>query len=135
MKRVLFICTHNSARSQIAEGLVNSGKYSSDWIAFSAGTQRTKINPMAIQSMKLIDIDISAYRSKLIDEFIDHEFDMVVTVCDDANNNCPYFPNSKQQIHAGFKDPSTILGTDEDKLEAFIQTRNLIIKWIENKLQ
>ena len=89
-KTVLFLCTHNSARSQMAEGLVNhyfSDKYS----AFSAGTEKTKVNPFAIQAMNDSGIDISSHYSKTLDEFLDNTFDYVVTVCDNAKENCPYF--------------------------------------------
>ncbi len=117
-KKVLFICTHNSNRSQIAEALLNH-LYADRYEAYSAGTQPSKVNDYAIRVLKEIGIDISKNKSKHIDEFKGDFFDYVVTVCDSAKETCPFFPNSKEYIHMSFYDPSTYIGTDEEKLEKF----------------
>ncbi|MFN3551220.1 MAG: arsenate reductase ArsC [Endomicrobiia bacterium] len=117
-KKVLFICTHNSNRSQIAEALLNN-LYFEKYEAYSAGTQPSKVNEYAIKVLKEIGIDISKNRSKHIDEFKNEFFDYVVTVCDTAKETCPFFPNTKEVIHKSFYDPSTYIGTDEEKLEKF----------------
>lgn len=124
MKRVLFICTHNSARSQMAEGLVNhdlAGKVQ----AFSAGTDPTFVHPLAIAAMKESGIDISRYRSKSMDEFGDEKFDFVITLCDQAAKSCPVFLGGKQ-MHMGFPDPSGITGSEEEKISFFRQLRDQI---------
>lgn len=132
MKDVLFVCTHNSSRSQIAEGLVNH--YSDDYHAFSAGTEQTQVNPYAIAVLSEIGVDITHHRSKLIDEFANKEFEFVITVCDDAKESCPFFPGAKEYMHMGFSDPSTIKGGDEDILNAFRETRIQISNWLSTKL-
>ena len=129
-KRILFLCTHNSARSQIAEGLVNN-LYSEAYEAYSAGTEKTSVNPFAIKVMDEIGIDISGHDSKLADDFINEDFDYIITVCDNANENCPYFPGGKERIHKSFKDPSGIEGSDKEKIEVFRQVRNEIKDWID----
>ncbi|MCJ7643858.1 MAG: arsenate reductase ArsC, partial [Candidatus Aminicenantes bacterium] len=95
--RVLFICTHNSARSQMAEGLMN-GLYDDRFQTFSAGTEATAVRPEAIKVMAEIGIDISSHRSKSIDEFMDQRFDHVVMVCDNAARDCPFFPGGRDTI-------------------------------------
>ena len=131
-KTVLFLCTHNSARSQMAEGLLNY-YFGDEYGAFSAGTEKTKVNPFAIQAMNDSGIDISSHYSKTLDEFLDNTFDYVVTVCDNAKENCPYFSNAKVMIHNSFEDPSAISGSDEEKLGGFIKTRDLIKDWLEHE--
>lgn len=128
-KRVLFVCTHNSARSQMAEGLLNN-IYPERFQAYSAGTIATRVNPFAIKAMKEIGIDISSHRSKSIEEFRGEIFDYVVTVCDHANETCPFFPG-KVHIHKNFIDPSNTKGTEKEVLEAFRKTRDEIKDWIE----
>ena len=132
MKDVLFVCTHNSSRSQIAEGLVNH--YNNDYHAFSAGTEQTQVNPYAIAVLSEIGVDITHHRSKLIDEFANKEFEFVITVCDNAKESCPFFPRAKEYMHMGFPDPSTIKGNDEDILNAFRETRIQISNWLSTKL-
>ncbi len=125
MKRVLFICTHNSARSQMAEGLVNhdmAGKVQ----AFSVGTDPTFVHPLAIAVMKEVGIDISRHRSKSIDEFADEKFDFVITLCDKAAETCPVFFGGTRRMHMGFPDPSGVKGTDEEKLSFFRKLRDQI---------
>jgi arsenate reductase len=131
-KSILFICTHNSARSQLAEGLVNH-YFGDTWEAKSAGTEKTFVKPFAIQAMAEAGIDISQHTSKTIDTFQKQEFDVMVTVCDSAKETCPFFP-SKKAIHQSFVDPSNVEGTDEEKLVAFCRTRDEIKAWLEKTL-
>lgn len=129
-KKVLFICTHNSARSQMAEGLLNTlggDRYE----AFSAGTETAEVRPQAIEVMREIGIDISDHTSKNLDSFLGKAPDLVVTVCDRARESCPYFPVGKEVIHKGFDDPSAARGTDEEKMRVFRQVRDEIRDWIE----
>ncbi|MEN8155022.1 MAG: arsenate reductase ArsC [Acidobacteriota bacterium] len=133
-KKILFICTHNSARSQIAEGLTNHF-FGDRWEAFSAGTEATFVKPPAIKVLKELGIDISHHRSKLITEFRGEQFDLVVTVCDSAKENCPYFPGAKKYIHYSFKDPSDTKGSEEDVLRSFRDSREKIKKWLDEFLR
>jgi arsenate reductase len=120
--RVLFICTHNSARSQISEALL--GHYGgADFFVQSAGTEATRVNPLAIQVLAEVGIDWSAARSKVLTEFLDLPWDYVITVCDRARQACPVFPRQVNTLHWGLDDPSEVEGTDEEKLEAFRRTR------------
>jgi len=128
--RVLFICTHNSARSQMAEGLVNA-LYGDRFQAFSGGTEATAVRPEAIKVMAEIGIDISGHRSKSINEFIDQRFDHVVMVCDDSQADCPFFPGGKEYIHHIFEDPAACTGTEEEILACFRRSRDKIRVWIE----
>ena len=125
MKRVLFICTKNSARSQIAEALVNHdlmGRFE----AFSAGTDPSEVHPLAIGVMKEIGIDISSQRSKGLDEFRDQAFDYVITLCSQADEACPVFFGGTKKIHMGFQDPAAMAGTEEERLVAFRKVRDEI---------
>ncbi|MFC1868040.1 arsenate reductase ArsC [Thermodesulfobacteriota bacterium] len=131
-KRVLFICTHNSARSQIAEGLMNS-LYNEEYEAFSAGTEPSEVNSCAIEAMAEIGIDISNHYSKNLEEFIMQEFDYVITVCDHANETCPFFPGGKERIHKGFKDPAAYTGTEQEIFAAFRGIRDEIKDWIDKR--
>lgn len=131
-KSILFICTHNSARSQMAEGLINH-YYSEYFQARSAGTVPTKVNPYAIAVMKELGIDISHHRSKPIEEFRGQVFDIVVTVCDDARERCPFFPGG-MLLHKSFEDPSRTTGTDYELLDVFRRIRDEIKEWIESEL-
>ncbi len=129
-KRVLFICTHNSARSQMAEGLTNHF-FGDKWEAFSAGTVATLVKPEAIKVLTDINIDISDARSKMSTDFRGEEFDLVVTVCDDAKENCPFFPGAKKYIHKSFTDPSNINESEDKRLEAFRKSRDEIKEWLD----
>jgi len=129
-KKVLFLCTHNSARSQIAEGLVRA-LYGDRYEAFSAGTEVSKVNPYVIKSMAAISIDLSSHYSKHLQKFLNDEFDYVVTVCDNAGEACPYFPNAKTQIHQSFPDPSQFKGTEEEILTEVAKVRDQIKTWID----
>lgn len=120
--RVLFVCTHNSARSQIAEALL--GRYGGDdFEVSSAGTEASRVNPFAIRALAELGIDWSGARSKSIDEFLDQRFDYVITVCDRARETCPVFPGSTNSLHWGLDDPSEVEGTDAEKLAAFRRTQ------------
>ena len=124
-KRVLFLCTHNSARSQMAEGLLR--KLSGDrFEVFSAGTEKTRVQPLAIEAMREIGIDLSGHTSKTLDAFAGQTFDYVITVCDRANESCPIFPGGTERIHWSFEDPTAATGTDEQKLRAFRTVRDAI---------
>ncbi len=129
-KTILFICVHNSARSQIAEGLI-SALYGDRFLASSGGTVATKVHPGAIQAMAEIGIDISGHHSKSIDVFADQRFDYVVMVCDDKQSDCPFFPGGKDYIHHAFDDPAACTGTDEEVLACFRRCRDEIRAWIE----
>jgi arsenate reductase len=125
MKRVLFLCTHNSARSQMAEALVNhdlAGKFE----AFSAGTDPSSVHPLAIAAMAEIGIDISQKRSKSLQEFADQKFDFVITLCHQANESCPVFFGGTRRLHMGFPDPAAVQGTDAEKMQAFREIRDQI---------
>jgi len=141
LKKVLFICTRNSARSQMAEGLVNhdlTGKV----LAFSAGTDPSSVNPLAVAVMKEVGIDISHHRSKAMDEFADERFDYVITLCDQANESCPVFFGGTRKLHMGFDDPAAVLGSETEKLAAFRKARDqlreaivrFLLQEIEKKL-
>lgn len=129
-KKILFICTHNSARSQMAEGYMNA-KYGNRYEVFSAGTEVTRVHPMAIEVMKEIGIDISGHRSKHIDEHFGKGIETVVTVCDSAQNACPFFPGAQEVIHQSFPDPSAFKGSDEEVRAGFRKVRDEIIQWID----
>ena len=130
---VLFICVHNSARSQIAEGLVNA-LHADRFEAVSGGTMATRVHPGAIEAMAEIGIDISGQRSKSIDEFEGRRFDYVVMVCDEKQADCPFFPGGKEYIHQAFDDPAACAGTAEEILVCFRKTRDEIRRWIEETL-
>ena len=132
-KKVLFISTNNSARSQIAEGLLNHF-WGDSYLVFSAGTNPTKVNPNAITVMGEIGIDISHHRSKPIDEFKGAVFDIVVTVCDHARETCPFFPGARKIIHRSFQDPSQIKGNTERIEEEFRKIRDQIKEWITKEV-
>ena len=104
--RVLVLCTGNSARSQMAEGLINA-QLADRFVAYSAGTRPTgRVHPEAITALRDIGIDIQQQRSKSIDEYIDYQFDLAITVCDDAAENCPVWLGRGQKVHIGFPDPA-----------------------------
>ena len=123
--RVLILCTGNSARSQMAEGLLRH-EGGDRFEVHSAGTHPTGVKPLAVEAMREIGIDISSQRSKSVDEYRDHEFDYVITVCDNAAENCPVFPGKAQRLHWSFEDPAAAERTDEQKLEVFRRVRDLL---------
>lgn len=119
--RVLFLCTHNSARSQMAEALLKSlGKQRVS--VESAGTEPSVVNPFAVQAMAERGIDIGDNRSKHLNEFLGQEWDYIITTCDSARESCPVFPGDPLQIHWSFPDPSAVEGSDTEKLKAFRKT-------------
>ena len=130
---VLFICTHNSARSQMAEGLLNHF-HGDRFRAYSAGTEATRVHPGAIRALADMGIDISGHTSKRIDTFKGETFDIVVTVCDNARESCPFFPG-KRVVHKSFRDPSRGGGGEESVLQAFREVRDEIRAWIEDEFR
>ena len=127
---VLFVCTHNSSRSQMAEGLLRA-QYGDRYAVYSAGTQPSGVNPFAVAAMRDLGIDLSDHRSEHIDQFAVTPMDYVVTVCDSARESCPYLPAKQQNIHHSFEDPSAVDGTDAEKLAAFRRIRDEIKVWLD----
>ena len=125
MKRVLILCTGNSARSQMAEGLLRR-MAGPRMEVFSAGTAPTSVRPEAIQVMSELGIDISGHRSKHVDEFAEQHFDCVITVCNHARDVCPVFPDGTERLHWSFRDPAAVEGDEETRLAAFRQIRDEI---------
>ena len=124
--RILFLCTHNSSRSQMAEGLLRA-RGGSAFEVLSAGTEPRSVHPLAIKAMQEIGIDISQHRAKSLEEFREQPpVDLVITVCDEAAEACPFFPNARRQEHWGFPDPSRVEGSEQERLTAFHHIRNLI---------
>lgn len=132
--KVLFLCTHNSARSQMAEGLLRDmgGK---NYEVFSAGTEATFVRPQAIAVMAELGIDISEQRSKVLTKYLSQPFDYVITVCDQANESCPIFPGAKHRLHWSFPDPSKATGSEAERLAFYRQVRDAIAKRIQEFLQ
>jgi len=121
--RVLFLCTHNSARSQMAEGLLRH-LAGDRFEAMSAGTEATRVRPLAIRAMEEIGIDISGQESKTLDRYLEEPFDYLITVCDDANEACPFFPEAQSKLHWSLEDPSKAEGSEEERLETFRRVRD-----------
>lgn len=123
--RVLFLCTGNSARSQMAEAFLRAiGK--EHFAVFSAGTEPKALHPLAVRVMQEAGIDISAQRSKDLSAFMGQEFDYIITVCDRARDNCPTFPGDNERIHWSFDDPAAATGSEEEQLKVFRRVRNEI---------
>ena len=134
MQRVLILCTGNSARSQMAEGLLKH--IAGDRLAVhSAGTKPAALRPEAIVVMKEIGIDISSNRSKHIDEFRNDAFDYVLTVCDKAHESCPVYPGQTNRLHHNFEDPAAVLGSEEERLAAFRRVRDQISDYLVEFLE
>ena len=121
--RVLILCTGNSARSQMAEGLLRHDAGNA-FEVFSAGTKPTEVRPEAIAVMREVGIDISGHRSKSVDEFAGQDFDYVITVCDNAKQSCPIFPAKTKRIHWSIEDPAAVQGSEEERLAAFRRIRD-----------
>jgi len=121
--RILVLCTGNSARSQMGEGLFRE-EGGDGYDVSSAGTRPSQVRPEAIAVMREIGIDISGNRSKSVDEFAGQAFDFVVTVCDNARDNCPVFPGATERIHWSLEDPAAVQGTEEERLTAFRRIRD-----------
>jgi len=117
-QRVLFLCTHNSARSQMAEGLLRV-LGGDGFEALSAGTEATRVRPLAIRAMDDLGIDISRQESKTLERYLDQPFDKVITVCDQANEACPVFFGARERLHWSFPDPSKAMGTDDEQLAVY----------------
>jgi arsenate reductase len=123
--RVLFLCTHNSARSQMAEAFLRHLAGDRFEVA-SAGTEATRVHPLAIRAMQEVGIDISAQRSKTVDSLLDDPWDCVITVCDSANERCPLFPGRTTRLHWSFEDPSQATGSEDQRVGAFRRVRDQI---------
>jgi arsenate reductase len=138
MMKVLFLCTENACRSQMAEGLINHD-LKGEVQAFSAGVRATRVNPRAIQVMAEIGIDISGQRSKSMDEFMADKFDLAITLCDQAQRECPMFLATDRLIHMGFPDPAKATGTEEEILNEFRKVRDSIrqqmVPFLEQELR
>ena len=128
--RVLILCTGNSARSQMAEGLLREmggDKFDVE----SAGVEPSRVRPKAVEAMREVGIDISGHRSKSADEFVGREFDFIITVCDNAKETCPVFPGKATRIHQSFEDPPPeTVGDYESRLEVFRRVRDEIRDWM-----
>ena len=128
--RVLILCTGNSARSQMAEGLLrhDGGK---DFLVESAGTRPSIVRPEAIAAMKAIGIDLSGHRSKSVDEFSGKPFDYVITVCDNARETCPVFFSKAQRLHHDFEDPAAAQGSENERLAVFSRVRDELRQYLQ----
>jgi arsenate reductase len=124
-QRVLILCTGNSARSQMAEGLLRR-RAGDRYDVFSAGTRPSQVRPEAISVMRELGIDISGHRSKSVDEFAGQPFDYVITVCDNAKESCPVFTGEARRIHWSFEDPAAVQGSEDERLRAFRHVRDQI---------
>lgn len=131
-KKVLILCTANSARSQMAEGLLKH-ICQDQYDVNSAGTKASEVRPEAIAVLKELGLDISDHRSKSVEEFADEQIDFVLTVCDNAKENCPYFPASTKLTHHSFEDPAAVEGDETARLEAFRKARNEINQYIADE--
>ena len=130
MKNILVLCTGNSCRSQIAEGYLQH--FGADAVkVYSAGVETHGVNPRAIEIMREDGIDISHHTSNLVDEYIDIPFDLILTVCDNAKERCPYFPSKAERIHYSFPDPAKATGTEEEIKSEFRKVRNEIKEYTQ----
>ena len=127
---VLILCTGNSARSQMAEGLLRHMAGDHFEVA-SAGTKPSTVRPEAVQAMKEIGISLDCHRSKSVDEFVGRPIDYVITVCDNAKESCPVFLNSSSRIHRGFDDPATFQGPQQERLDVFRRVRDEIREYLK----
>jgi arsenate reductase (thioredoxin) len=132
-QRILFLCTHNSARSQMAEGLLHA-LGGDRFEVFSAGTEATRVRPLAIQAMSELNIDISGQQSKTLARYLNEPFDEVITVCDAAAEACPIFPGAAHRRHWSFPDPSQAKGSEEEQLAVYRTVRDAIRERIESEL-
>jgi len=130
-KKVLFLCTGNSCRSQMAEGLLRQ-LYGNEYEVFSAGVNPTEVNPNAIEVMNEIDIDISRQTSKSVNEFSKQKFDIIITVCDNAKESCPLFSGTAERLHWGFFDPAEALGSQDEVVKVFRDVRDQITEKIKS---
>jgi arsenate reductase len=131
--KVLFLCTHNSARSQMAEGLLRH-LAGDRFEVMSAGTEATHVRPLAVRAMDELGIDISGQESKTLQRYLGETFDYVITVCDDANEVCPVFPGVRRRLHWSFEDPAQATGSKEERRRVFQSVRDQIRERIEGEL-
>lgn len=125
-KRVLILCTGNSCRSQMAEGWIQH-ELGSVWEARSAGTRPAgEVHPLAVRAMAEAGVDISGGRPKRVDTYLDHDWDLVITVCDSAKESCPLFPRPVEQIHVSFSDPAAAEGTEQERMAVYRSVRDAI---------
>jgi len=124
-QRILILCTGNSARSQMAEGLLRH-EAGDRFEVFSAGTKPGQVRPEAIAVMRELGIDLSGHRSKHVDEFAGQAFDYVLTVCDNAKESCPIYPGHTNRLHRSFDDPAAVQGSDPERLAVFRRVRDEI---------
>lgn len=129
-KKVLILCTGNSCRSQMADGLLSS--FYPEMEVYSAGTKPEKVNPFAIKAMSEIGIDISANTSNHADEYEHIDFDYVFTVCDNAKEICPVYPKARRLIHNSFFDPADATGTEEEQLKVYVKVREELSNYFQN---
>ena len=129
-KRILILCTGNSARSQMAEGLMRHDA-GDRFEVFSAGTKPSQVRPEAIAAMRELGIDISGHRSKSVEEFSGQTFDYVLTVCDNAKESCPIFPGKTVPVHQNFEDPAAIQGSQEDRIALFRRVRDEVREYLK----
>jgi arsenate reductase len=129
-KKILFLCTHNAARSQMAEGFVNA-RFGDRYVARSGGSEPTQVHPCAIEVMAELGIDLSRQRAKSLNEFDDIPFDCVVTMCADAAENCPIFPGGATYVHHPFDDPEVVAESGAEHCAPFRNVRDQIGEWIE----
>jgi arsenate reductase len=132
-QRVLFLCTHNSARSQMAEGLLRAlggERFEVHW----AGTEATAVRPLAIRAMAELGVDISSQSSKTLERYLNESFDAVITVCDQANEACPVFFGARRRLHWSFPDPSLAQGSEAEQLTVYVLVREAIRERIEREL-
>lgn len=128
---VLFLCTHNSARSQMAEGLLRD-RYGDQYDVYSAGVEATEVRPLAIEVMREVDIDLSDHTSTTIDELGEATFDVVVTVCDHARKACPHLPARRLNLHEGVEDPSAVTASEGERRVVFRRVRDALADWIDD---
>jgi arsenate reductase len=131
--KVLFLCTHNSARSQMAEGLLRH-LAGDRFEIMSAGIEATHFRPLAVRAMDEVGIDISGQESKTLDRYVGEPFDYVITVCEEANEACPFFPGAAERLHWSLPDPAAAQSTEEDRLEVFRSVRDLLRDYIDGEL-
>lgn len=132
-ERVLFLCTHNSARSQMAEGWLRT-LAGDRYEAASAGTEATRVHPLAARAMAEVGVDLGGHTSKTMDGFVGQDWAWVVTVCDAAHERCPLFPGAARRAHRSFDDPSRAMGSEDERLDAFRRVRDEIRQWLTDWL-
>src|SRR5829696_96265 len=132
-EKVLFLCTHNFARSQMREGMLRH-LAGDRFEAMSAGTEATHVRPLAVRVMDEVGIDVSGQGSKTLERYLGQPLDYVITVCDEANEACPFFPGTRQRLHWSLPDPAAAEGTEEERLEVFRLVRDLLRGHIKEEL-